>query len=1095
MKRCPECKQFFGDEVVHCPNDGTLLAERIPGRDPFMGRILAGRYEVLDLVGKGGFGVVFKVRDRKMEDIVALKVFDRRRFTDQEAQEAMRRFRREGVLLRRTGKRSNNIVTVYDFEEDESEELFYFTMDYVEGTTLAKILAEEGPLSVPRVLDLGRQICSALKAAHFEGIVHRDLKLENVMVVQEADRELVKVLDFGIAKVVGSKSLTNLAMGVPGTPGYAPPEQLRDPEKIDARTDLFALGVVLYGLLTGREPWSGGAIIDPPSSDKVWDLIQASLENEPTPLRKWDPEIPRQLEAIVLKLLNKDQDDRVQSAEKLEKELTGIQELLDAQRPKQPGALLVQTAVPDVKVAVRRGFRTIARGKTPWTARSLAPGEYRVEIRDRRYHKESRTVEVTEGDEVPVHLSATAKPAPRSPRELLGETYRRFRTPILALGILVVVVLAGTGVWWLLPSPRQSLTMTEFMAAAEEGAILQAGIRGGNLEGLFRADAGEEERFRVSLAGVGVQDLVARIRGLGIPMATSGRGSVHLLARDDSSGNPITDVVLSVEGEGVTCSPCSLDEPRQLPSGWYAVEGTGEEWLQDTWLIRDGEEVYATEEVDESLDSLFLPAEAALELVATFRPTELRLALQAAARAREEGDLRRSAELVDSALLEAPGHSWATAARDSVLEEVRERIALSLRNEDAEAALQWGEVCRDVGVVEEECRRPFRWVTARQEAAAALEQGRFAAADDLAGECLSLAPGDTECARVREKSRTALSPTPSEPLPEEEEPALVDEREPDVAAQEASPVAEEEPVTTPTAPPDPVEASLADAFRALEGGEGARALASFRRAQAVEPAREDVEAARDSLLRAVRTLALDGRDSTAPEVAMEWAELCLELEPTDGRCRSVTEWVEVRRQARATHEEGSFRKARTWAERCLELHPSDSECQRIAEGADTELGGAGGEEQPRPAPEEGAAVRASGLAVQGFEFADDAFSLTAAFTAEGPEGAPLCVVSVFEDAGDGSLRDEDGEFALGGQVAVIRSPTAPGSGGGPVRVEMTLPVDQLHRDRGQVDVFTVTRIWPGPCESVDPQTPSLVETRTESICIFRFPGGWNRCRR
>ena len=107
MKRCPECKQFFGDEIQHCPNDGTPLVDRLPGKDPFMGRILAGRYEVLDLIGKGGFGVVFKVRDRKMEDVVALKVFDRRRFTDTEAQEAIKRFRREGVLLRRTGKRSS----------------------------------------------------------------------------------------------------------------------------------------------------------------------------------------------------------------------------------------------------------------------------------------------------------------------------------------------------------------------------------------------------------------------------------------------------------------------------------------------------------------------------------------------------------------------------------------------------------------------------------------------------------------------------------------------------------------------------------------------------------------------------------------------------------------------------------------------------------------------------------------------------------------------------------------------------------------------------------------------------------------------------
>ena len=113
MKRCPECKQSFEDELTHCPQDGAELVDRVPAKDPFIGRVLADRYEIVELLGRGGFGVVYKVLDRKLDDVVAVKIFDRRRFTDEEAHQAIQRFRREGVLLRRLGKRTNHIVIVY----------------------------------------------------------------------------------------------------------------------------------------------------------------------------------------------------------------------------------------------------------------------------------------------------------------------------------------------------------------------------------------------------------------------------------------------------------------------------------------------------------------------------------------------------------------------------------------------------------------------------------------------------------------------------------------------------------------------------------------------------------------------------------------------------------------------------------------------------------------------------------------------------------------------------------------------------------------------------------------------------------------------
>lgn len=1099
MKRCPECKQFFGDEIQHCPNDGTELVDRLPGKDPFMGRILAGRYEVLDLIGKGGFGVVFKVRDRKMEDVVALKVFDRRRFTDTEAQEAIKRFRREGVLLRRTGKRSNNIVTVYDFEEDEAEELFYFTMDYVEGTTLASILSTEGPLAVDRVLSLGRQVCSALNAAHFEGVVHRDLKLENLMVVREAGQETVKVLDFGIAKVVGSQSLTNLAVGVPGTPGYAPPEQLQSPDKIDGRTDLFALGVVLYGLLTGREPWQESTITEPPSSDKVWDLIRNSLEGEPTPVRKWAPEVPKPLEAAILKLLAKEQEDRFQSAEELDQELARIEDLLESERPKEPGSVTVNTESYGVKVAIRKGFRVVAQGTTPWTARSLRPGEYQVEIRDKRYHKETRKIVVQEAEDASVHLSATTKPPRPSPGEVLSAVVQKYRTPLMAAAVLIILAGIGLAVRPYLPGPRIPLSPEELEAALSAGEVVRTRIEGDRLEGVLRDEAGEQSRFRVSLARMAVQDLARTVRDRGVPLETSGTGVLRIGTLDESTGEGAPDVRVTVRRGGAGCSPCEPGREMEMEGGWYFAEAGGREWNLRALSVRGRSGLALEESLSPAGDSLFIPPEGSLELTAVVSPTPTRVTLAAGGEARARDDLAAALDSVNRVLAERPDHDWAATFRDSLAADVQAGARETMVAGRPDGADRWLDLCEIDPLRGEGCEELREWMLLRGRAGDAFEREDWALAMEHAEACLRLSPRDEDCAGLRGEAARALAeeeapaPEPREPVETQPTPTEDPAAPP---ATETPPPAAETPVQDPDRPPPALVRALNEARMAMDRNDIRGTEAALRRAREIAPEHEGTQNLRTAVLARARDRVLAAfRAGNAPG-ARDWLPLCRTAAPEDRDCARVADWLEAKARAGAAMRDNDPAVALTEARRCVEINPSDGNCARLAEEAERLMQGPAEEEEaPAPPEPELPTPAASNLAIRTFAFDNGRFTLQGSFSAVGPGDAALCVASVFSDVESGPLQDRDGEFALGRQVAVTAPPPTPGPEGDAFPVNHTLPANQLDRPRGRVRVVATLKVWAEACGSVSPASPALAEVSSREICVFRYPGGWNLCRR
>src|SRR5579884_2123766 len=254
-KICIHCGTEFGMEQRFCPNDGAPL--RPTGSDDHLiGQVIADRYQVLELIGEGGMGRVYLAEHVRMGRKSAVKVMSPNMAL---SADAITRFNREAANAARINH--PNVAQIYDFGET-SDGVLYLAMEFVEGETLRNIIHRDGPLPPARAANLTKQIADALAAAHHLGIVHRDLKPDNIMVGRHHDgSDWVKVVDFGIAKTVqgsgdpGSGSQTVTTAGVSlGTPEYMSPEQLAG-ERLDSRTDLYSLGLVLFNMLTGDLPY------------------------------------------------------------------------------------------------------------------------------------------------------------------------------------------------------------------------------------------------------------------------------------------------------------------------------------------------------------------------------------------------------------------------------------------------------------------------------------------------------------------------------------------------------------------------------------------------------------------------------------------------------------------------------------------------------------------------------------------------------------------------------------------------------------------------------------------------------------------------
>lgn len=304
--------------------------------DPFIGRTIARKYVVESLIGRGGIATVYRARQNPLNRPVAIK-FLHRNFLDDPTFAA--RFKREAKAV--SAVVHPNLVQVYDFGEEADGHL-YIAMEHIDGENLRQLLARESPLSDATIVDILSQALAGLAVAHEHGAVHRDIKPDNIVLARGRDDEgvektVVKICDFGFVKMVtitdeqmqnpGRKSTTLTTRGtLVGTPPYMSPEQANDSE-LDARSDLYSMGIVMYQMLTGRVPFE---------SKNLVNLLMQHLEDQPTPPSKLRKGVNPALEAVCLKALQKKPADRFASAREMRNELRAALQLKDGNSSRPP---------------------------------------------------------------------------------------------------------------------------------------------------------------------------------------------------------------------------------------------------------------------------------------------------------------------------------------------------------------------------------------------------------------------------------------------------------------------------------------------------------------------------------------------------------------------------------------------------------------------------------------------------------------------------------------------------------------------------------------------------------------------------------------
>src|SRR5580658_7089846 len=292
MKLCPRCDESYPDDAAFCPFDAQAL---VRSTDPLIGRTLAARYRLVRQLGSGGMAVVYLARHVMIDRLSAIKILRQDLGMNPAHRE---RFLREARAVNRINH--PNIVEITDFGEDGP--LVFLVMEYVEGESLLAAV-ERGPMDCRRALGIGMQIASALSRAHELGVIHRDLKPENVLLFMRDEVEVVKLTDFGIAKIVDAPALTFSEQRF-GTPGYIAPEAVEG-APASARGDLYGLGVILYEMLTGKLPFDAKAPID---------LLILPSKQDPVKPSARTTGIPPAVEELVLRMIARRPDDRPRDA-------------------------------------------------------------------------------------------------------------------------------------------------------------------------------------------------------------------------------------------------------------------------------------------------------------------------------------------------------------------------------------------------------------------------------------------------------------------------------------------------------------------------------------------------------------------------------------------------------------------------------------------------------------------------------------------------------------------------------------------------------------------------------------------------------------
>jgi predicted Ser/Thr protein kinase len=272
------------------------------------GHLFASRYRIEQILGRGGMGVVYRATDTQLDEVVAIKTLPGD--VMMRSPEDLERFKREIRLARKITHR--NVLRTYDY--GEAEGVYFISMEFVRGYTLSEMLGEaQSRQMAPRLaVGISRQICRGLQVAHEQGIIHRDIKPQNVLIDAKGE---VKLMDFGIARMAETPEAMTQAGLIVGTPHYMSPEQVRG-DQLDARSDVYSMGVLIYEMLSGRRPFE---------SSSLTGVLTAHITEAPKPPIELRPDLGRELNAIVLRCLAKNPKERYADAGALLAELDRVQ--------------------------------------------------------------------------------------------------------------------------------------------------------------------------------------------------------------------------------------------------------------------------------------------------------------------------------------------------------------------------------------------------------------------------------------------------------------------------------------------------------------------------------------------------------------------------------------------------------------------------------------------------------------------------------------------------------------------------------------------------------------------------------------------------
>jgi eukaryotic-like serine/threonine-protein kinase len=351
MKACPKCGNEYPDTTTLCPSDGIALEKT---DDSLIGQTLAGKYRIDERLSEGGMGTVYRGTHVMMDKTVAVKVLRPSLAADEKI---VARFSREA----RAASRINHphALSVTDFGEDENGVVF-LVMEYLDGKTLKEVIRHEGPMALGRVVEIIKQVGDALNEAHGQGVVHRDLKSDNIMLITATAGDYAKVLDFGIAKIKERDGAYDTALTSPdlviGTPQYMSPEQCSQAPDIDARSDIYSLGIIIFEMLVGHVPFTG---------DSPTVIMLKQMQQAPPSLATERPDVPAPVGTVVNRALQKRPEQRYETVCELVEDLTiaaGMEPVATPSdsfaKPQQVTPLAAPNDDDDEETIVRRRYTT-----------------------------------------------------------------------------------------------------------------------------------------------------------------------------------------------------------------------------------------------------------------------------------------------------------------------------------------------------------------------------------------------------------------------------------------------------------------------------------------------------------------------------------------------------------------------------------------------------------------------------------------------------------------------------------------------------------------------------------------------------------------